>query len=73
MALVMSRSGKELTNMLALGAWTLHALNVAAIYRLRRLRPKMRGLPRLSASPSRSFSPRLGSANIFVSHRDGFR
>ena len=51
MALVMSRGGEEPTNTLVLGAWPFHALNVAAIYRLRRLRPKMRGLPRLSASP----------------------
>jgi APA family basic amino acid/polyamine antiporter len=43
MALVLVRSFEQLTGMFVLAIWPFYALSVAAIYRLRRLRP---GLPR---------------------------
>ena len=39
MALVISRSFEALTNTFVLAVWPFYALSVAAIYRLRRLRP----------------------------------
>jgi amino acid transporter len=41
MALVLSRSFEALTNTFVLAIWPFYALSVAAIYRLRRLRPDM--------------------------------
>ena len=41
MALVLSRSFEALTNTFVLAIWPFYALSVAAIYRLRRLRPEM--------------------------------
>ena len=41
MALVLSRSFEQLTNTFVLAIWPFYALSVAAIYRLRRLRPDM--------------------------------
>src|SRR5436189_1687886 len=41
MALVLSRSFEALTNTFVLAIWPFYALAVAAIYRLRRLRPEM--------------------------------
>ena len=41
MALVMSRSFEALTDTFVLAIWPFYALSVAAIYRLRRLRPDM--------------------------------
>ena len=41
MALVMSRSFEALTDTFVLAIWPFYALGVAAIYRLRRLRPEM--------------------------------
>jgi amino acid transporter len=40
-ALVMSRSFEALTEMFVLAIWPFYALGVAAIYRLRRLRPDL--------------------------------
>ena len=41
MALVMSRSFEALTDTFVLAIWPFYALGIAAIYRLRRLRPEM--------------------------------
>jgi amino acid transporter len=41
MILVLSRSFEALTNTFVLAIWPFYALSVAAIYRLRRLRPEM--------------------------------
>ena len=41
MALVMSRSFEALTETFVLAIWPFYALGIAAIYRLRRLRPEM--------------------------------
>ena len=41
MALVMSRSFEALTETFVLAIWPFYALGIAAIYRLRRLRPDM--------------------------------
>src|SRR5207249_1792528 len=41
MALVMSRSFEALTDTFVLAIWPFYALGIAAIYRLRRLRPDM--------------------------------
>jgi basic amino acid/polyamine antiporter, APA family len=41
MALVLSRSFEALTNTFVLAIWPFYAMSVAAIYRLRRLRPEM--------------------------------
>jgi amino acid transporter len=41
MALVMSRSFEALTNTFVLAIWPFYALSVAAIFRLRRLRPDL--------------------------------
>src|SRR4029079_5319389 len=41
MALVLSRSFESLTDTFVLAIWPFYALGVAAIYRLRRLRPEM--------------------------------
>jgi basic amino acid/polyamine antiporter, APA family len=41
MALVLSRSFESLTNTFVLAIWPFYALSVAAVYRLRRLRPDM--------------------------------
>jgi len=41
MVLVLSRSFEALTNTFVLAIWPFYALSVAAIYRLRRLRPEM--------------------------------
>ena len=40
-ALVMSRSFEALTETFVLAIWPFYALGIAAIYRLRRLRPEM--------------------------------
>ena len=62
MALVMSRSFEALTETFVLAIWPFYALGIAAIYRLRRLRPEMprpyqassaiRSCPRSSSSRS---------------------
>jgi APA family basic amino acid/polyamine antiporter len=41
MALVLSRSFESLTDTFVLAIWPFYALGVAAIYRLRRLRPDL--------------------------------
>jgi basic amino acid/polyamine antiporter, APA family len=41
MALVMSRSFEQLTDTFVLAIWPFYAVGIAAIYRLRRLRPEM--------------------------------
>jgi amino acid transporter len=41
MALVMSRSFEALTDTFVLAIWPFYALGIAAIYRLRRLRPEL--------------------------------
>jgi APA family basic amino acid/polyamine antiporter len=41
MALVLSRSFESLTDTFVLAIWPFYALGVAAIYRLRRLRPEL--------------------------------
>jgi APA family basic amino acid/polyamine antiporter len=41
MALVLSRTFEELTSTFVLAIWPFYALSVAAIFRLRRLRPEM--------------------------------
>src|SRR6266511_4356643 len=41
MALVMSRSFERLTDTFVLAIWPFYALGIAAIYRLRRLRPDL--------------------------------
>jgi len=41
MALVMSRSFEALTETFVLAIWPFYALGIAAIYRLRRMRPEM--------------------------------
>ena len=61
MALVMSRSFEALTDTFVLAIWPFYALGIAAIYRLRRLRPDMPRpykVDRLSGRARRSSSSR---------------
>jgi amino acid transporter len=51
MALVLSRSFEALTNTFVLAIWPFYALSVAAVYRLRRLRPEMERPYRVAGYP----------------------